>query len=179
MSAAPRGGILYRYVPGTGRVASVECSPNLTSTCATAYSTSDQVLTAGTVAIVRHDVADFSYGIMTTTGADSRFTVPTTGVYKIIPSLQCLGGGNGTLTIFLRVNGANVENTATRTAFKQNDETVITCEYLLELNISDFVQVCALAQSANCTIDYIEGDGIAPNTYPAAPGVITNMYRIR
>jgi len=118
MSSAPRGGILYRYVPGTGRVASVECSPNLTSTCATAYSTADQALTAGTVAVVRHDVADFSYGIMTNLGAGTYFMVPATGVYKIIPSLQCLGAGNGTLTIFLRVNGANVANTATRTAFK-------------------------------------------------------------
>lgn len=179
MSTAPRGGILYRYIPGTGRVAAVECGSSTTGTtgtCATAFSTSDQLLTAGTAALVLHDTVDFSYGITT---SSSTFTVPATGVYKIIPSLQCLGAGNGTITIWIKVNGANVDNTGTRTAFKNNDETVITCEYLLQLNAGDSMQVWALAQGANCTIDYIAGDGTPPNTYPAAPGVITNVYRIR
>lgn len=179
MSSAPRGGILYRYTPGVGRVAAIECGTSPTATCATAFSTADQTLTAGTAALVLHDTVPFSYGITTTTGAGGGFTVPTAGVYKIIPSLQCLGAGNGNLTIFLKVNGSNVADSATRTAFKTNDETVITCEYLLELAGGDSVQVWALSTSANCTIDYIPGDGTPPNTYPAAPGVITNMYRIR
>lgn len=179
MSTAPRGGILYRYVPGTGRVAAVECGTSPTATCATAFSTSDQTLTAGTAALVLHDTVPFSYGITTTTGASGAFTVPATGIYKIIPSLQCLGAGNGSITIFIKVNGASVADSATRTHFKQNDEIVITCEYLLELNGGDSVQVWALATDANCTIDYIAGGGSPPNDYPAAPGVITNMYRIR
>lgn len=181
MSTAPRGSILFRYTPGVGRVAAIDCGvgTSVTGTCATAFSTADQSLTAGTVALVLHDTVPFSYGITTTTGAGGSFTVPTTGVYKIIPSLQCLGAGNGDMTIFLKVNGSNVADSATRTAFKTNDEVVITCEYLLELNGGDSVQVWALASSANCTIDYIAGGGVAPNTYPAAPGVITNIYRIR
>lgn len=170
---------MFRYTPGVGRVAAIECGTSPTATCATAYSTSDQSLTAGTAALVRHDVVPFSYGIVTTTGASGSFVVPTSGVYKFIPSLQCLGAGNGTITIWMKVNGTSVANTATRTHFKQNDEIVITCEYLLELNGGDSVAVWALAQSANCTIDYIAGDGTPPDTYPAAPGVITNVYRIR
>ena len=180
MSTAPRGSILYRYIPGTGRVAAVDCGTGgVTSTCATAFSTSDQSLTAGTAALVLHDTVGFSYGITTTTGAGGSFTVPSTGVYKIIPSLQCLGAGNGEITIWIKVNGSNVTNSATRTAFKQNDEIVITCEYLLDLTAGDYVQVWALASSANCTIDYIAAGGSGANSYPAAPGVITNMYRIR
>jgi len=181
MSTAPRGGVLYRYIPGTGRVAAIECgtSGTTTGTCATGFSTSDQSLTAGTAALVQHDTVGFSYGITTTTGASSSFTVPTAGVYKIIPSLQCLGAGNGDLTIWIKVNGSTIANSATRTAFKQNDEVVITCEYLLELNAGDYVQVWALATTANCTIDYIAGGGSGANAYPGAPGVITNMYRIR
>ena len=176
MSTAPRGSILFRYTPGVGRVAAVQCAENLTATCATAFSTIDQSLTAGTAALVLHDTVGFAFGIQV---SGSTFLVTTAGIYKIIPSLQCLGAGNGNLTIFLKVNGSNVANSATRTAFKTNDEVVITCEYLLELGLGDQVQVWALATSANCTIDYIAGDGVAPNTYPAAPGVITNMYRIR
>lgn len=179
MSTAPRGGILYRYIPGTGRVAAVECGTSPTATCATAFSTSDQTLTAGTAELVLHDTVPFSYGITTTTGASGAFVVPVAGIYKVIPSLQCMGSGNGSLTIWIKVNGSNVADTATRTAFKQNDETVITCEYLLSLGAGDSVQVWALALSANCTIDYIAGGGSAPNDYPAAPGIITDIYRIR
>lgn len=181
MSTAPRGSILYRYTPGVGRVAAIECgtSSSLTSTCATAFSTADQTLTAGTAALVLHDTVGFSYGITTTTGAGGSFTVPTAGVYKVIPSLQCLGAGNGNVTIWIKVNGTNVDNTSTNTAFKQNDEVVITCEYLLSLNAGDSVQIWALATSANCTIDFIVAGGSGANAYPAAPGVITNMYRIR
>lgn len=180
MSTAPRGSILFRYTPGVGRVAATECGgTSLTSTCATAFSTSDQSLTAGTAALVLHDTVGFSYGITTTIGAGGAFSVPATGIYKIIPSLQCMGAGNGNVTIWIKVNGSNVANTSTNTAFKTNDEVVITCEYLLDLQAGDAVQLWALAASANCTIDYLAAGGSGANAYPAAPGVITNMYRIR
>jgi hypothetical protein len=149
-----------------------------TSTCATAYSTASQTLTAGTAALVLHDVIGFSYGITTTTGASGSFTVPTTGIYKIIPSLQVLGGGNGSITIWIKVNSVNVPDTATLTLFKNGEESVVTCEYLLELQGGDSVQVWARAASANCDVHYIVSGGTSPNDYPAAPGVITNMYRI-
>jgi hypothetical protein len=129
--------------------------------------------------LVRHDAVGFSYGITTTTGTSGSFTVPATGVYKIVPSLQCLGAGNGDIIIWIKVNGTNVDNSATRTAFKQNDEVVITCEYFLELNAGDSVQVWTQAQLANCTVDYIAAGGSGANAYPAAPGVITNIERIR
>lgn len=173
MSAAPSGGILYRYLPGVGKVSAVQCD---VKSVATALSTSDQLLTAGTAALVAHDTVPFTYDILISGGT---FTVLSGGVYKIIPSIQFLGQGNGTVTIWLKVNGSNIANTSTLTAFKNNDEGVITCEYLLELNAQDSVQVWALAVGANCLINYIAGSGTAPNAYPAAPGVITNMYRIR
>ena len=175
------GAILFRYIPGVGRVPALECGTGsgLTSTCATAFSTADQSLVAGTAANVAHDTVPFSYGITVTTGASGGFSVPTAGVYKIIPSLQILGAGNGHIVIWIKVNSANVANTATQTHYKQNDEVVITCEYLLELNGGDTIQVWAMATDANCTIDYIAGGGSGANAYPAAPGVITNIYRIR
>lgn len=184
MSTAPRGGILYRYIPGTGRVAALDCcgtsSSALTATCATAYSTSDQTLTAGTAAVIAHDTSPFSYGITTTTGSGAKFTVPATGVYKIIPSLQYVSsGGNGALTIWLRVNGTNVPDTSTYTVVKNAEEGVITCEYLLEMNAGDYVEVVALATTNNIIVNYIAGGGSGANAYPAAPGIITNMYRIR
>lgn len=167
---------MFRYTPGVGRVAAVQCAENLTATCATAFSTSDQALVAGTAALVVHDTTGFAYGIQHSGGT---FIVPSSGVYKIIPSVQYLSGGNGSITIWLKVNGVNVANTGTLSLAKNGEEGIITCEYLLELGVNDQVQVWALAQAANGTINYIPGGGSGANAYPASPGVITNMYRIR
>ena len=181
MSTAPRGGILYRYVPGTGRVAAIECGTGagVTGTCATAYSTVDQTLTSGTAANIAHDTVPFSYGIAVTTGANAAFVVPTAGIYKIIPSVQFLSAGNTSLTIWIKVNGSNVPDSSTLTLAKNNEEGIVTCEYLLSLNANDSVQVWAIAGAANCVVNYIAGGGSGANAYPAAPGIITNMYRIR
>lgn len=179
MSSAPRGGILYRYTPGVGRVAAIECGSSPTATCATAFSSSDQLLTAETAANIAHDTVPFSYGITTTTGANGGFTILAAGVYKILPSVQLLAGGNGNFTIWIKVNGNNVANSATLTLSKNGEEGIITCEYLLELNPGDFVQVWAIAQSANSTVHYIASGGSGANSYPAAPGIITNIYRLR
>ena len=81
--------------------------------------------------------------------------------------------------IWIKVNGTSVPDSSTRTAFKQNDEVVITCEYFLDLNAGDAVQVWVEALTANCTIDYISAGGAGANAYPGAPGVITNIQRIR
>lgn len=183
MSTAPRGSILFRYVPGVGRVSTIPCCPAPdapTATCATAYSTTDQTLAHGTAAVIAHDTVSFSYGITVTTGANARFTVPATGVYKIIPSLQYVGNnGNAGITIWLKVNGTNVPDSSTYTVVKNAEEGVITTEYLLEMNAGDSVQVAALATSQDVVVNYIAGGGSGANAYPAAPGVITNMYRIR
>lgn len=182
MSTAPRGSILFRYTPGVGRVAAIDCcgATSPTATCATAYSTVDQTLAHGTAAVIAHDTVPFSYGITVTTGANAKFTVATAGVYKIIPSLQYLGNnGNTGITIWLKVNGTNVADTATYTVVKNGEEGVITCEYLLEMNAGDSVQVAAIATTQNVIVNYIAGGGSGANAYPAAPGIITNMYRIR
>lgn len=174
-----RGPPLYRYIPGVGKVTAVECSKPPTATCATAFSTVDQSLTAGTAANIAHDTVPFSYDIAVATGANSYFEVPATGIYKIIPSVQYLSAGNGSVVIWIKVNGINVPDSSTITLYKNGEEGIITCEYLLNLNSFDRVQVWALARMANCVINYIEAGGSGANAYPAAPGVITNMYRIR
>ena len=205
MSTAPSAKPLFQYIPGIGRIPVIQCppcptgptgftgpsgqatntgatgptGPNPTSIAATAFSTSDQTLTEGIATLVRHDSVPFSYGITTTTGLAGSFTVPSTGVYKIIPSIQLRGSNQGTVTIWIKNNGSNLPDTATLTHFKQNDEVVITCEYLLELSAGDALQVWAVSLLTNCSINHIAAGGVAPNDYPAAPGVITNMYKIR
>lgn len=149
-----------------------------TTNYASAHSTSDQPFTAGIAQNVKHNVVSLSNGITVTTGANSYFQVPSIGVYKIIPSVQMLGSNNGTITIWIKVNGITVPDTATLTHYKTGDESIITCEYLLALNANDQVQVWAVSTTTTFTINYIAAGGTPPNDYPAAPGVITNMYQI-
>jgi len=184
MSTAPRGGILFRYTPGVGRVAAIDCcgtsGSGVTGTTATAFSTSTQTLVAGTAANIAHDTVGFAYGGATVvTGANGYFQVPTAGVYKFIPSIQFKAAGNGKATFWIKVNGANVANTATLLDAPNNSQGVFTTEILLELNANDQVQIWGLATSFNMDVTYLAAGGSGANAYPAAPGIITNMYRIR
>jgi hypothetical protein len=128
---------------------------------------------------IRHDVADFQYGITVHTGDTGDFEVPSAGVYKVIPSLQITAAGNGHIHVWIKVDGVNVPNSATYMSFKTGDHDVLTTEILLELNANQKVQVWAQASTNAATIDYIAGGGTGPNDYPAAPGVITNIYKLR
>ena len=81
--------------------------------------------------------------------------------------------------MWLKVNGGNVPNTATYVAFKSGDFQVLTTEILLELNANDQVQVWAQPSVTGGVIQTIAAGGVAPNDYPEAPGIITNMYKLR
>jgi hypothetical protein len=105
--------------------------------------------------------------------------VPSAGVYKIIPSIQLNPGGNGDLHIWLKVNGTNVQNTTTYLSYKTGDKQIFTTEILLELNANDQVQIWGQSSIDGSLIDYIPPGGTGANNYPAAPGIITNMYKLR
>lgn len=169
--------VLYRYIPGTGRVAAIQCGSGSSPTndVATMYSTSDQSLTANTAAAILYDTVPFSYGYSV---SGSTITVTNGGIHKIIPSVQFSGSNNGTMIIWIKVNGSNLTDSSTQTNYKTGDTVVITCEYLLSLNAGDQIQVFALS-TTNATIDYIAGGGSGANAYPAAPGIITDIYRLR
>jgi hypothetical protein len=146
-----------------------------TAICASAYSTASQNFTANTSVNLRHDVVYLEYGITVTTDPNGHFKVPVAGVYKIIPSLQLEGTGNGHIHVWLKVNGNNVENTTTYLTFKNAEYQVFTTEILLQLDADDEVQVWAQSSVAGNVLQYIP----AGSDYPAAPGIITNMYKLR
>jgi hypothetical protein len=182
------GPIQYQQLDANGgptgpvySLATVGSSESLgpTTICASAYSTADQSFTGGVAENIRHDAVLFSYGITTTTGTTGHFQVPSGGVYKIIPSLQLNPSAAGDMSIWIKVNGSNVANTATFISYKNGDKQVFTTEILLELLANDQVQVWGLTHGQDGLLDYIPSGGTAPDDYPAAPGVITNMYKLR
>jgi len=63
--------------------------------------------------------------------------------------------------------------------FKNGDKHVLTTECLLELLANDQVQTWTQANVTGNVIEYIAAGGAGANSYPAAPGIITNMYKIR
>ena len=152
--------------------------PSSTTIYMSAYSTSDQTLTVGTAANIAHDTVGVSTGITVTTGAAGYFTVPVTGIYKLIYSIQILGTGNGNVAFWIKVNGTNVAETTTLTIFRNNEESIVCTEYILSLTGGDQVQVWGRSNGANCILNHIAAGGTPPNDYPAAPGIITNMYRL-
>jgi hypothetical protein len=97
-----------------------------------------------------------------------------------MPSLQVTGNHNGNIHVWIKVNDLNVPNTATYMTFKNGERHVLTTEILLELNANDKVQVWTQASiTGPAVIEYIPAGGTETNTYPAGPGIITNMYKIR
>ena len=63
--------------------------------------------------------------------------------------------------------------------FKNGDKHVFTTEILLELLANDRVQTWTQASVTGAVVEYIPAGGAGVNAYPAAPGIITNMYKIR
>jgi hypothetical protein len=175
------GQVLSSTVTGTQWTDMIGGSPAEapTSICATARSAASQGLTANVSENIQHDEVDFAYGITASTGPSGYFEVPSAGVYKIIPSLQINPTGNGHLHVWLKVNGTNADNTATYLAFKNGEYQVFTTEILLELQANDQVQVWAQSSVTGGVIQYIGAGGTSPDDYPAAPGIITNIYKLR
>lgn len=170
-------GVGYSMITTTAYIPGIQgpTGPNSTSICATAYSTSSQTLSANTPVDIRHGVVGFAYGITVSTGASGYFQVPSAGVYKIIPSIQIRPSGSGNIHVWVKVNGINVPNSATYLSLKTGDNQVFTTEILLELNADDQVQIWAQSSINDTLIDDIAGNEVIP----AAPGIITNMYKLR
>jgi hypothetical protein len=98
------------------------------------------------------------------------------GTYKILASLQVdkTTGGNGEIDMYVVVNGTAVPNTATKLNLNQNEESVMTVEWFLDLNAGDKLRI-------NCysTADGVRVLAVAPNPpVPAIPSVITTILRI-
>lgn len=172
-------GIIYGPTDGISLLNTNSGQYAPTNICATVFSTSDQPFTANISMNLLYDTVGFAYGITVSTGATSYFQVPSAGVYKIIPSIQILPSNNGDLHIWLKVNNSNVANTTTYLTYKSNEKQVFTTEILLELNANDQVQLWAQSNRSGIIVDYIEAGGSVPNDYPAAPGIIINMYKLR
>ena len=138
-------------------------------------STQTQVVPAGIASPATFDTADIPSTAFSLP-APSSVRCGVSGVYKILASAQCdkSTGGAGDLEMFLQVNLTPVPNSATRLQINQNQESVMTVEWLVQLNAGDTVFVQFFSSTTGLQLLAVP----ATPTVPAIPSVIVTLVRI-
>lgn len=138
-------------------------------------STQTQVIPSGLATPCTYDTADIvPFGI--SNPAPSTLRIGVAGVYKILASAQCdrTAVGTAELDMFLQVNLTPVPNSTTRIQINQNQETVMTVEWLVELDAGDEVFVQFFSSVVGMQLLAVPPAG----GVPAIPSIITTLVKI-
>ena len=111
----------------------------------------------------------------------STIEVTKAGIWKFAYSVQLdkSGGGTEYVDIWIKVNGTNVPRSASRTTVAgQSGENFVMCEYILDLNLNDKIQVYFISPNATMKLAYFSGTGTAPNDVPAVPSIISTLVQL-
>lgn len=142
------------------------------------FSTQDQTpAVINTAYAITVNNTDYEEGIKVVDG--SKFTVDLDATYNFQFSLQLHstgGGGSGhTVQIWLRKNGSNVANSATRIDVPTNNPyQVAAWNFFIKLEKDDYIQLMWSSGNANMAI---EANTATPPA-PAIPSVIATMNQI-
>lgn len=105
----------------------------------------------------------------------SRFYITQTGVYNIQFSAQLdkVGGGSDIVYIWIRVNGRNIPNSATKVVIAGvNDEKVAAWNWMLTLRAGDYVELAWESPSTDAVLLAEPASG----NIPEIPSVILTVY---
>jgi len=102
--------------------------------------------------------------------------VQSSGVYKVLSSLQCdrTTGGNSTINMWISVNNNAVPNSATRVVINQSMESIMTVEWFLNLNNGDFITIDLYSPTIGARALSISAIG----PVPLIPSIITTIMKI-
>lgn len=182
MSTIPplRGTPLYRYIPGVGRTAAIECTgPGVAPLYGSFLSSTTQ--SAGTTDAAAITYSERTIGDINVVGGtypNSEVLIPTTGVYRVMFSAQCdSSSGTHYLEIFPAINGVSVPDSNTRIRLSASIENCLTAEYFLSFNAGDKLQLFAFGDSANARLLAITRGGGSP-VVPDIPSIILTIQRI-
>ena len=137
-------------------------------------------ITSGTVmTFTGTDIAD---GITLASG--SQLTVPNDGIYNLQFSAQLKNVENAQhdVTIWFRVNGVDVPNSATQVTVPARKSAgifgygVASWNIFLDMNAGDYAQIVWLPTIATLTIEALPSS-VSPD-YPAIPSVIATMNQV-
>ena len=104
----------------------------------------------------------------------SDITVNEAGNYSIMFSAQLLGGAKERITLYLKINGSVIANTATYVEVKNGEAAALTVEFLETLAAGSTIEIAGQSPSGNSSVHYIAATG----SNPASPSIITTVKLI-
>ena len=115
---------------------------------------------------------------------NSKITVPVTGIYNLQFSAQLKNTDNAQqdATIWIRINGTDVPNTATQVTVPARKSAgvfgyqVAAWNFFLNMNSADYVQLVWVPTSTTVTVEALPAS-LTP-AYPAIPSVIATMCQV-
>lgn len=132
---------------------------------------------ANTPTPITFNQTDVSNGISLVLGSPSRMRVSQTGLYELTFSCQLdkTGGGVDICDIWLRKNGNDIAASASQVVVNgTNGETVLTVNFFLQLNATDYIEIVFASPDATMAITDFPAQA-APYVRPAVPSIIATM----
>lgn len=182
-AAALTGAELVPLVQGGANVQTTVSAFNAFNHAYGAFSSStDQTgsISAGTA--MTFDTTDITDGV--TLVSSSRLTVPSTGVYNVQFSAQLknLENAQHDATIWFRINGTDVPNSATQITVPARKSagifgySVAAWNIFLQLTAADYVEIVWVPTIATLTVEALPAS-LSP-AYPAIPSVIATVSQV-
>jgi hypothetical protein len=145
------------------------------------FDTTTQSAAANTVTLVTYNNVDFSNAIaLDNTGGgatNSKFTITYPGIYNVQFSAQGSNSASAAdnITLWFRVNGTDVTNTAGITAVPAkhgsiNGATVFGWNQFLSLTANDYVQIYWTTDGGTSSLTTYAASGTPP-VHPASPSI--------
>jgi hypothetical protein len=137
-------------------------------------SATQSISVAGTPQAITLNTTEYQYGTLLV--ASTRIYAGRTGLYKFTYSIQLnnTSGGNETVTIFIKKNGATVARSGSQVLIGNNAPQFPFCEYVLTMNSGEYLEVFFNGTNVNCQALAVG----ATATLPAIPSIIANLVQI-
>jgi len=137
-------------------------------------STQTQTLAAGVSGSMTFNTIDVADGV--TLSNNARLVAPNTGVYNIQFSAQIsYDMGADTVYIWLKANGSNVANSATKLSNANNDFLVAAWNWVYPLNGGDYVEIAWQTANGNALILANTSPGV---NIPYIPSIIVTVTQV-
>ena len=174
----------FTTTPSTGTIDMTIAYPVIppapTTSYASFYSNTTQVLASGADTILNLDAKSIGSADITPVGGvypSAGMVVSEAGVYKFLFSIQVdrTGGGAGDFQAWIRVNGTDVPESNTQIIVNQNIQTLNTCEFIVDIGAGQTIAVVCWSNSADNQALAVPISGTTP---VAIPSIIANIYKL-
>jgi hypothetical protein len=147
-----------------------------------AFSNTDQTGSISAATAIKLENTSFGAGISITNdggGNPTRITFAVAGTYMLAPSIQFVNsaGADHTATVWFRLNGTNIANSATITSIPKVSEggaqffQIVIYE---QVTAGQYIEIMWLPSNVAVTVDFTAAGAIAP----AIPSIILASERI-